>query len=1462
MSSAPALLAGALVLVGLGWTTAARASACTWNAASAGSWSNTGNWTNCASATPGSSDSVTFNSSKNGQCNVDSDVTVTALTVNGFTGEIVSNPASTLTVTGNYSQNSGRVGNQASGGSFPLDGLVVSGTFALSGGTLWAPPTVTITGAYTQSGSSTFTGNSTLVTMKSDFNLQAGTFTAPGVLVVGGKFNKTGGTFTQGTRAVILTSSSNQTHVMASQTFYDLILNDGLIGYWKLDEASFGSAADSSGYGWTMSPSGTPTVNATGFSSIFKNSGAANLAKATSQHFTYGSMPTTMRPTSWTISAWVKATSLDSSGSEVWSGGNSWALRLATGVKVRAIMRYASGSWDTCDSSNSFTANDGNWHHVVGVNNAGNVHVWLDGVETTSGTNCGATGDTQSYTSADDDMAIGAHTSSANFDLDGSIDDLRLYNRALSDGEILTLYSGNHPGASLATHKPDSAITVSNKFVIGSGKWDDNGQSWTVSGSYYNFGGLMTSSGTLTMNATATGKEITTGNQRFNNLTFNGSGGGWTMRDRLNVAGTLTISNGTLDTGGYRMHLGTVNKTGGTFTSNGNLITVDSASNQTFTLTDSINTIRFEDPTETSLVGYWKLDDQAGPTARDVSANGNDGTVNTGPRWVNSTYANGAGTAAVTHSSSYDNAGWMVFGGDSNVSFSVGNYNPISISAWFYITGDGTSNPRIVNLPYFRLYVTLGDLVGAYADWGTTDGNWQSTTTFTRNAWHHVVVTYDSTSGGAPTIYLDNATLTLTQLSGPGSGTYGSTGTGYIGNSPGLGDDFNGSIDDVRIYNVILSAADVDQLYNGNYPGKGGTATYTLGGNLSPTNVRVDSGTLDTSSYTLTTTGDCYINAGALTIGSSIATCATGLTVREPAVLNMNTAGGTLKLGSGQTLTMDGTLNATTSGANPTIQNNGSGTYTFSVGSSSTATPTLNINGLKVRNTGANGMYINAVAGSNTTITRFDNVDFGSGNTASGSTLLKIYGTSLYMTGDGCTFDRNGMHATSYNVAITGNGTADGETRAIFGNATCKNTSGNSETCENADSDDDSGGDGVGDTSASNAAVAQFVYHTYSDTAGAMAGFPTAAFNWTNFTYWKTYVAFNNIDSNSTHRLYVRNEDGSDAGYHWDIPSGKGTFVGTPKWDMEGNNHYVYVVTSLGYVYKIQDTGGALNTDTNHAWPYWNGGSSTGTSPLAVDASNLYWSGNDSGGNPKMFSLDRSAMTLNASTALVANATGAPAVADVSGTRYLFTALNTRVYKMTTNVGVNTVTAIANNVTSYMAVYYGRIYFGDSAGVFRAWDTSLSSVWSYTNGNASAISAFYFEPKRGRAFYGDAAGKLYAIVRSGSTANGVVLSSNYPYTPSGVAATDNFNVAPVWVDGVVAFGTSGGKVVFLNAQNGSSQPALIQLYHLGSAVSSIAYDYQSATLGNFMVGTANGHIYFFRHNTGDNTTMIDPDATP
>ena len=92
----------------------------------------------------------------------------------------------------------------------------------------------------------------------------------------------------------------------------------------------------------------------------------------------------------------------------------------------------------------------------------------------------------------------------------------------------------------------------------------------------------------------------------------------------------------------------------------------------------------------------------------------------------------------------------------------------------------------------------------------------------------------------------------------------------------------------------------------------------------------------------------------------------------------MATSGGSVQIATTKVLTMDGTLNASNTGA---IIRSVSGTYGFSVGSTASARPTLNITGLTVQNTNASGMRVNVDPNAITTFTRFDNLVFLAGTT-------------------------------------------------------------------------------------------------------------------------------------------------------------------------------------------------------------------------------------------------------------------------------------------------------------------------------------------------------------------------------------------------------------------------------------------------------------------------------------------------
>lgn len=82
----------------------------------------------------------------------------------------------------------------------------------------------------------------------------------------------------------------------------------------------------------------------------------------------------------------------------------------------------------------SDSANDGNWHHLVGVYNGTDIYMFVDGVLQADIEPASST-----YTYISPQFLIGGNTAT-NDPFDGTIDELAIYNRSLSADEIASLY--------------------------------------------------------------------------------------------------------------------------------------------------------------------------------------------------------------------------------------------------------------------------------------------------------------------------------------------------------------------------------------------------------------------------------------------------------------------------------------------------------------------------------------------------------------------------------------------------------------------------------------------------------------------------------------------------------------------------------------------------------------------------------------------------------------------------------------------------------------------------------------------------------------------------------------------------------------------------------------------------------------------------------------------------------------
>ncbi len=219
------------------------------------------------------------------------------------------------------------------------------------------------------------------------------------------------------------------------------------------------------------------------------------------------------------------------------------------------------------------------------------------------------------------------------------------------------------------------------------------------------------------------------------------------------------------------------------------------------------------------LAGYWPLNEGSGSVAIDASGNGNNGA------W--------SGTAIGNGGTYYTGGKVGAYGGDFDGSTDYvnipnaasldisGSGSHVTLMAWVYLTQN--SNVEWVIRKGIEGYdgsewgMDIG--TGNYVDFRSVEGAGRSergNTQLSLNQWYFVAATC-SNGDTDPIIYVNGIRQSLTITDGSGSQFtfYPTSNAVRIGNSaPNDTANFYGAINDVRVYNRILSPAEVMAIYN------------------------------------------------------------------------------------------------------------------------------------------------------------------------------------------------------------------------------------------------------------------------------------------------------------------------------------------------------------------------------------------------------------------------------------------------------------------------------------------------------------------------------------------------------------------------------------------------------------------------------------------------------------------------
>ena len=205
-----------------------------------------------------------------------------------------------------------------------------------------------------------------------------------------------------------------------------------------------------------------------------------------------------------------------------------------------------------------------------------------------------------------------------------------------------------------------------------------------------------------------------------------------------------------------------------------------------------------------TCIGMWLFDDGTGTVAKDYSASKNDGTLSNGPKWVDGKFGKGvsfdgvddfvglASQPAITKGFTF--SAWVKRNAETPSCKEVFNNHRFFLRT--QPEGEAATNP-------FETFVNLAD--------GTVEPRASSGVASTVKQWFFVAVTWDKTT---LKIYVDGEFKGQSTRTGALSATPVTAQIGRGEQKDLNANSFNGIIDDVAIFSVVLEAEDIKTLMN------------------------------------------------------------------------------------------------------------------------------------------------------------------------------------------------------------------------------------------------------------------------------------------------------------------------------------------------------------------------------------------------------------------------------------------------------------------------------------------------------------------------------------------------------------------------------------------------------------------------------------------------------------------------
>jgi hypothetical protein len=664
-------------------------------------------------------------------------------------------------------------------------------------------------------------------------------------------------------------------------------LSNGLVGYYKMNEATWSGTpaevTDSSGNSNNGQAQGAAGGMAYPLAGKFGNGGFFDGVDD------YVSIPTdkTAGQSAFTIAAWVKPSALVGSAAIIgnWSGTTTTLFRMTAGGVLQGYLVNSSGT--QYGGSLGSTLTTGSWQLAVLTYDGNNLTAYLNGVQGSSIAATGTVRASGNYMAISGSGSIGG--SSGPFS--GNIDEVRIYNRALSPAEVKNLY--NFAPGPVGWWKLDDNTGTTAKDSSGfgnTGTWSGSGTNrWSI-GKYggagvFNQNAVTNDVLTVTTNAnlditssiTLSGwvyPTATPGNDSIINKSTSTSygmilqnnapfmqvvttigGGDYAQCSTPVPLNTWSYLTGTYDGANIKMYVNgtlcaTTAKTG-TILTDANNITI---SNVTSPFNGKLDDLRIYNYARTPAqiledmggrgtadsggalpqpLVYYRFDEGQGTTAKNSGSGGpsKNLTLNTATSaWT---------TGKINKAWNATGANWLSLADDNDLDFAA--TDDFTITMWFKSstpTNIGSSTSECVlcktnaaTTPGYNIYFYNTDGLLRFGVDDDTSYQPEDLLTSTQDVydgnWHYMAARKIGTT--RIDLYIDGVlNASKTPLSSTGS--IANSLPLYIGDRDGSdnGDEFHGAIDELKIYRAALTDDQIKADYNAGGALSFGTKSATL----------------------------------------------------------------------------------------------------------------------------------------------------------------------------------------------------------------------------------------------------------------------------------------------------------------------------------------------------------------------------------------------------------------------------------------------------------------------------------------------------------------------------------------------------------------------------------------------------------------------------------------------------------